>query len=210
MVSKLTAEARLAAVAVAQAGAFTRAQAIAAGFSAAQIERRVRAAAWVRVFPRVYRHATAPPSSALEHWAAVLWCGQPCALSHTSAAAVWRLRGPTIDRPELIVPKTRAPRGAGVVVHRVTRLAGDDVVWVGRLPVTSPARTVIDLAGVLDLEDLEAVVAVARTRRMVTVRALRGHLDEIGAVGRPGAARLRRLLATIGSGRVEPSARMAG
>jgi hypothetical protein len=86
----------------------------------------------------------------------------------------------------------------------------DDVVWVERLPVTSPVRTVVDLAGVLDDAGLEAVVRLARARRLVTVRALRSRSDEIGAVGRPAAARLRRLLTTIGSGRVEPSARMAG
>lgn len=210
MVSKLNVEARLAEVAVGQHGVFTRAQAITAGFSATQIERRVRAGAWVRVLPRVFRHATTPPSSALAQWAAVLWCGQPCALSHASAAAVWRLRVAAIDRPELIVPKARAPRVSGVIVHRVTRIGADDVVWVGRLPVTSPERTVVDLAGVLDDADLEAVVRLARARRLVTVRALRSRSDEIGAVGRPAAARLRRLLTTIGSGRVEPSARMAG
>ena len=60
MVSKLTVEARLAAVAVGQHGVFTRAHAITAGFSATQIERRVRAGAWVRVVPRVFRHATTP------------------------------------------------------------------------------------------------------------------------------------------------------
>jgi hypothetical protein len=210
MGSTMTTEARLAAVAVLQQGAFTRAQAIDAGFSPAQIERRVRAAAWAREFPRVYRHAATPRSSAFLHWAAVLWAGQPCALSHTSAAAIWRIRSAPVDRPELIVPRARAPRVDGVVVHRVTRVDADETSWVGRLPVTSPVRTVVDLAGVLDFGELEAVVAAARSRRVVTVRALRDRLDEIGTVGRPGAARLRGLLATIGSGQVEPSARMAG
>ena len=65
MMSTIAADARLAAVAVAQHGVFTRAQAIAAGFGAAQIERRVRAGVWVRVLPRVYRHAATPVSGAL-------------------------------------------------------------------------------------------------------------------------------------------------
>ena len=55
--STLAADARLAAVAVAQQGVFTRDQATASGFSAAQIERRVRGEVWERVLPRVYRHA---------------------------------------------------------------------------------------------------------------------------------------------------------
>jgi hypothetical protein len=209
-VTTMTAESRLAVVAVGQQGAFTRAQALEAGFSAAQIERRVRAEVWVRVFPRVYHHASTPRSSALAHWAAVLWCGQPCALSHTSAAALWRIRTGSVERPELTVPKARAPRVDGVVVHRTQRIDGDDVASVGGLPVTSPVRTVIDLAGALTERDLEVLIHRARARRVVTVRALRTRLDEIGTLGRPGAARLGRLLATIGSGRVEPSARMAG
>ncbi len=209
--SILAADARLAAVAVAQQGAFTRAQATASGFSTAQIERRVRAEVWERVLPRVYRYAATPPSSALSHWAAVLWAGPDCALSHASAAAIWRIGGgASLGRPELIVPKTRAPRARGVVVHRVPWTASPDVRCVGGLPVTSPLRTIVDLAGVLGPEDLAAVLERARSRRLVTIRAVRGRLDEIGTVGRPGAARLRALLAPVGPGRVEPSARMAG
>jgi hypothetical protein len=84
------------------------------------------------------------------------------------------------------------------------------VVHVRRLPVTAPARTIIDLAGVLADTDLASAVAGATSRRLVTVRALRRRLDEIGTVGRPGAARLRALLVAFGSAGVESSARMAG
>jgi hypothetical protein len=205
----IAADARLAAFAVVQQGVFTRAQALEAGFGAARIERRVRAGVWVRVFPRVYRHAATPVSRALVQWAVVTWAGEPCALSHTSAAAIWRLPGPTGECPEIVVPRARAPRVAGVVVHRVTRIEGD-VVRVDGLPVTSPVRTIIDLAAVLDAGELEALVADVRARRPVTLREVRVRLDEIGAAGRPGSARLRGLLAPIGSGRVGSSARMAG
>jgi hypothetical protein len=210
MMSTLAADARLAAVAVLQQGVFSRGQATASGFSAAQIERRVRGDVWVRVLPRVYRHSATPESSALSHWAAVLWAGSECALSHASAAAIWRIRGAMLGRPEVIVPNTRAPRVRGVLVHRVSRIDDQDALRVGRLPVTSPVRTLIDLAGVLGAGDLERALQSARSHRLVTIRAVRARLDEIGTVGRPGAARLRTLLAAIGSGRVDPSARMAG
>ena len=208
--STMATDARLAEVAVVQQGVFTRAQATNAGFSAAQIERRVRAEMWARVLPGVYRYAATPVSNGLAHWAAVLWAGPQCALSHASAAAIWRIRGAWLGRPELIVPKTRAPRVAGVLVHRVTRIDELDVVRVAQLPVTSPVRTIIDLAGVLGPGDLELALASARSRRLLTIRAVRRRLDEIGTVGRPGAVRLRALLAATGSGRVDPSARMAG
>ncbi len=210
MSSRLSADARLAGVAVLQQGVFSRAQATAAGFSAAQIERRVRAAAWKRELPRVYRNAATPASTALSYWAAVLWAGPECVVSHASAAAIWRIPVAPVDRPELIVPKARGPRVAGVVVHRVTRIDVQDVVRVEGLPVTSPARTIIDLAGVLAQGELELALASARSRRLVTARSVGIRLDQLGMLGRPGAGRLRALLEAIGSRGAEPSVRMAG
>jgi hypothetical protein len=206
----IDAEAQLALLARGQAGVFTRAQATAAGFRAGQIERRVRAHAWERVLPRVYRHAATPPSGALGSWAAVLWAGPDGVLSHTSAAGVWAIRVPRLGQPEVSVPKLRAPRVMGVVVHRVARIENCDIAHVGGLAVTAPARTVVDLAGVLSARELEVALASACAQGAVTVRAVVDRLDEVGSFGRPGSARLRALLVAVGRGRVGSSARMAG
>src|SRR5437868_2598687 len=123
MASVLEAGARLAIVAAAQQGVFTRAQAIDAGFSPGQIERRVGSRAWTRVLPRVYRMSATPDAFALAQWAAILWAGPGAALSHTSAAARWRIAGvpaAPAGRVEIVVPRHRAPRAARVVVHRAT------------------------------------------------------------------------------------------
>jgi hypothetical protein len=210
MPSSLAFDARLAAIAAAQAGVFARRQATAAGFGAAQIERRVRAGVWHRIFPRVYRHAGVPASLGARQWGAILWAGPGGVLSHTSAAAIWRIPVVAGLAPEVLVPATRAPRAAGVTVHRVTRLRAVDVVQVHGLPVTTPVRTIVDLAAVLGADDLRAALEHAFARDLVTVRAVGAGLDEIGSAGRPGAARLRVLLAAFGSGQVQPSARMAG
>ena len=103
--STLATDARLAEVAVVQHGVFTRAQAMASGFSASQIERRVRARAWERVLPGVYQHAATPASTARAYWAAVLWAGPECALSHASAAAIWRIH---VERRLLHLPDRRS------------------------------------------------------------------------------------------------------
>jgi hypothetical protein len=206
----LSLDARLAAVAVEQQGVFTRAQAISVGFSGAQIHRRTQLSVWQRVLPRVYRHAATPHSAGVSHWAAVLWAGPGCALSHASAAAIWRMTITRADAPELIVPNTRGPRVGGVVVHRVTGLGEEDLTRVGQLPVTAPVRTIIDLSSVLGASELRAALASAQSRGLLTVRAVRGRLDEIGSAGRPGAARLRTLLTSFGSERGHSSARMAG
>jgi hypothetical protein len=210
MPSSLAVDARLAAVAGAQAGVFARWQATAAGFGAAQIERRVRAGVWHRIFPRVYRHSAVSASVGTRQWGAILWAGPGSVLSHTSAAAIWRIPVVPGPAPEVLVPATRAPRAPGVTVHRVTRLRTVDVVRVHGLPVTTPVRTIVDLAAVLGADDLRAALEHALARDLVTVRAVGTGLDEIGSAGRPGAARLRVLLAASGSGEVRPSARMAG
>jgi predicted transcriptional regulator of viral defense system len=210
MPSTFSTDARLAAVAAGQQGAFTRAQATTAGFAAAQITRRVQAGAWTRVLPAVYCHATAPRSQALELWATVIWARPPCAVSHATAAALWGIAPWEGGGVEIVVARPRAPRTAGVAVHRVGRLDATDVAYMRGLPVTTPVRTVIDLAAGLGEHDLRPVVDRARTRGLVTVRAVSARLDEIGAAGRPGAGRLRAVLEAIGSGVVEPSARMAG
>jgi hypothetical protein len=140
----------------------------------------------------------------------VLWAGPECALSHTSAAALWGIGFAPLAAPELIVPKARAPRSGGAIVHRVARFDAVDVVHVRALPVTAPVRTIVDLAGVLDDDDLRMALDRARGRGLVTVRAVGAGLDDLGSVGRPGAARLRALLAASGSGPLRPSARMAG
>jgi hypothetical protein len=76
--------------------------------------------------------------------------------------------------------------------------------------VTAPARTLVDLAGVLDERDLADAVDRACVLGLVTVGEVRRVLDELGAPGRPGVARLRALLAATGSAVGESSARMAG
>ncbi len=162
------------------------------------------------MLPRVYRHAASPPTLALARWSAVLWAGPPCALSHTSAAALWGMGSLPVGAPELLVPRVRVPRADGVIVHRTGHFRDEDVTRVGRLPVTTPVRTIVDLAGVLGAPDLERALVAARSRRLLTVRAVLAHLDELGSPGRPGVVLLRGLLAPIGSVWVDRSARMAG
>lgn len=203
-------EARLGVIAGRQHGVFSRAQAITAGFGPGRIERRVRAGVWLRVLPGVYRVMAAPASRTQMDFAATLWCGPECALSHTSAAAIWRVGSAAHDRPEIVVPRARAPRAEAVVVHRVARLDAVDVACVGGVRVTTPVRTIIDLAAVLAPEDLVQVIARSRSRRLVTVRAVLDRLDVLGSSGRPGAALLRAVLTPIGSVWVDRSARMAG
>lgn len=97
-------------------------------------------------------------------------------------------RGPI----ELTVPGRDPGHKSGLPVYRARRLDRRDVRRVRSLPVTSPARTLLDLAGVLPIEALETAVAEARARRLVRDRDLAAQL--VRGRGRRGAAALRRLL----------------
>jgi hypothetical protein len=208
--STLEAEARLAHVAAGQNGAFTRGQCLLAGFTSSQVQRRLDAGAWIRVFPRVYRHAGSPPTRALVHTGAVLWAGRGAALSHTTAARIWGFAFEAPDRVELLVPRTRAPRAADVVVHRVAHLDPTDVTARAGLPVTTPMRTLIDVAAVVPGHELAAMLERAVDHRLVTRRAVEDRLRSLGTRGRPGTVRLRTLLGPFGSASAHASARMAG
>lgn len=123
--------------------------------------------------------------------AAVLRCGDEAALSDESAAAVWELRTPARAPIEVSVPAGTDPRPTGIRVHRRTILAGDRTTQHG-IPVTSPVRTLIDLAIRLDADSLEAAVNEADKRDLVDPESLRAALKRRG--GQPGVRVLRELL----------------
>jgi hypothetical protein len=65
---------------------------------------------------------------------------------------------------------------------------------VDAIPTTGPARTLLDLAGVLPAQRVERVLDNCLSTSMTEVNALAALLDEVGRRGRPGTALLRRLV----------------
>lgn len=125
--------------------------------------------------------------------AAVLLCGSNAVLSHGSAAAWW---GMADDRSGDPVHVTVAGRHAGgkpgVRVHRVTAIPRGDVRTRHGLSLTSPTRTLLDLASEGDGRTLERVLNEALALRLVRERDLARAVER--QRGRPGTARLRALL----------------
>lgn len=125
--------------------------------------------------------------------AAVLACGEDAAVSHLSAGHLLELlRGRPPARPEVTVPTTAGRARPGITVHRVRALTAADVTrWHG-IPVTTPARTLLDLAPRL------APAALARIGHEAWVhhRMTPEHVE--GCIARnphkKGAAKLRRAL----------------
>jgi hypothetical protein len=105
--------------------------------------------------------------------AACLWAGDNAVASHRTAGVLWELDGVMEDRVEITVTPPRSPRSPLVIVHRSLQLPRADRVTLGVIPVTSPTRTLIDLAGCLADEDLEAAIECALGRGFVRESALR-------------------------------------
>ncbi len=190
-------EAAIAAIARANHGLFTRADAYNAGFTARQIAQRRRAELWHQVLPGVFLPAGTVRTVEVWRRAALLWAGSDSALSHRSAGEIWRLDNVADAKPELVIPGDRHPRSPLVRVHRSLELADEEVQIVDGMRVTSPTRTIIDLAHVLDASALRIAFESARRTRLTTVDKVRRRLDAIGGAGRPGAAKLEALLGQL-------------
>ncbi|MBK9180540.1 MAG: hypothetical protein IPM45_13455 [Acidimicrobiales bacterium] len=177
-------------------GLVTRRELLAIGVTPRQIDGRTAAGVLVAVLRGVYRAAAWPPSPEQAAAALSLAVGPHGALSHRSAAWLWGLATGPPPRPELTVAGGRRPGRPGVLVHRTRELPPVDVV--GRpdgITLTSPGRTLFDLAGVVPFADLVDTWEQAVVQHLVDQRRLRAVLDRLGARGRPGTAAVRRLLA---------------
>ena len=134
----------IAALASRQRGHVTRRQLLNLGLTASAIDYRVRIGRLHLVYPGVYavgHRRRAPIDLAAT---AVLACGPEAVLSDLSAAALWGFMKRWPDRPEVSVPRQRRPHG--VRVHRRPDLPRDEKTRQLGIPVTSPARTVLDCA----------------------------------------------------------------
>jgi very-short-patch-repair endonuclease len=183
----------IAALADAQYGVVARAQLLERGVSGDDIDRRIRA----RRLRRLHRGVYAVGHRVLTvegRWMAAVFAGGPGAvLSHASAAAAWDLRraGGTFIH---VTVSTRAgrERRAGLRLHRSMLGAGDVTVHRG-IPITTPARTVIDLSRTLKGRALEHIVDLADQRGLVDFTDLRtansASLQAVLSNYRPAATR---------------------
>jgi len=123
--------------------------------------------------------------------AAVLAAGPGSCLSHRSAARLWRLMPPGDEWVEVTSPPPSRARRRGIVCHEGV-VAEDERHEVDEIPVTSPFRTVFDLAAVLKLRELERVFHEAEVKGLRDRVSLPMLLERYP--GRRGARNLRSLL----------------
>ena len=138
---------RIATNAKGQLGAFSRQQAHEARLSDDQLRRRVQSGILDQVGPHSFRSALAPRSELGDLTALVLDVGEPVWVSGPSAAALHGFDGFRLKKPyHLTLERGRNVRRIGVIVHTTTVLPLIDRARAQDVPVTSAARTIIDLA----------------------------------------------------------------
>jgi hypothetical protein len=143
-----------------QYAAFTTPQALQHGLSHRVLRHWQAEGRIAQRHPRVFIIAGSPQIWEQSLTAAILAAGPAAAVSHRPAARLWGLLDD--DTVEITVPRNRFCRLDGVVVHRSRDLADDHVIrWKG-LPVTKPARTIVDLGAVLPPDEVEDVLDRAR------------------------------------------------
>ena len=171
----------------------SRSQALDLGMTSRQLHDRLESGLLIPVHKGVYR-LVGPPLTTMQALLAACMAAGDGVASHRSAAAVWALRGVETTTPEISVLGSRRPELRGVLVHRTDRMDDIDVSRRQRLPVTTPARTLLDLGAVVPTPVVESALEDALMRRLVTFRLLINTLERLAGKGRRGAAVLRALV----------------
>jgi hypothetical protein len=155
-----------------------------------EISSRLQSGALLRVHPGVYRVGHLAPSVEANYLAAVLACGDGALLSGLAAAHLLGLVNESPPMPEVTCPTQRCIRG--VRARRARKPDPRDAIVRTRIPLTSVARTLVDIAGVLTQDHLARACHEAGIRYRTTP----GEVGEVLArrPTSPGAGKLRRVL----------------
>jgi very-short-patch-repair endonuclease len=179
-----------------QRGLVTYEQLRAIGLSNAAIARRLALGRLHRVHFGVYVVGRRELSREGVFLAAVLAVGDDAVLSHFAAAALWECwKGQSLP-VDVTVPRRLRPR-PGIRPHAVDELPATAWTIERGIRVTTPARTIRDLAGTMYSERaFRRVVHEALARKIIDLSTLQAEID-----GAPPRCRgIRRLRAEIADG----------
>ncbi|MDQ3679804.1 MAG: endonuclease domain-containing protein [Actinomycetota bacterium] len=199
---------RVARLALSQYGAFSRAQALRVGATDRVVGRRIAAGAWLTLEPGTYALRAAPASWHRSLMAAVLAAGPPAVVSHRAAAALHGFAGFRRGCPEIVVRRGRVSSTRLARVHSAVELPAADCGSREGIPVTRPARTILDVAAGVHFHRLLEVYDEAVAARLLTHTELSRCLERAGRRGLRGTAAARRLLAERAAGEGIPTGRL--
>ena len=184
----------LARTAAAQDGVFTAQDAQLAGLEKPQVDRRV-GRSWSVLYDGVYRVVGAPVTWRSEVRAAAFAAGAGAAISHRSGAEMYELPTGRRDPIEVTCMRWKRTIHSGLIVHESSRLSARDIQLIDGIPVTTPERTILDLASQFPWANyLEFVVQAARRKRLLTYESTQERFDRHARRGLKGVSALRELL----------------
>ena len=163
------------------------------GLGRGAIAHRLAIRRWQRLHNGVYLMGPAPPTPMARARAAIFACGDGAVISHRTAAVLHDLI-PADEAAEVHVTVAGRNPGSrkGVIIHRVAELPADERAIRHGLPVTSPARTVCDVASIADRRETERILSEGRFRGVVRDRDLLRAVDRVPT--RRGSSVVRALL----------------
>jgi very-short-patch-repair endonuclease/predicted transcriptional regulator of viral defense system len=188
-------ERAIAALATRQHGVVARWQLLELGLTPSAISYRISTGRLHVIHRGVYAVGHKNLDRAGRWMAAVLACGEGAVLSHRSAAALWGLLGAGSPRIDVTIPGHGGVVGSAIRRHRTRRLLQEETTRVDDIPVTTVARTLFDLAEVLDRYRLERAFEAAERSELLDLRAV--VLTAERNPGRRAHKQLRALLPSL-------------
>jgi very-short-patch-repair endonuclease len=185
-------ERAIAAVASVQENVIHRHQLLAAGLGRGAIAHSAKAGSLHLLHRAVYLIGHAPPTQRGRAWAALLAAGGGAVASHRTAAELWGILPPSGRAPEVSVVARNPGVRPGITIHRTIDIPPWQIRDMDGLPITSPARTVCDLAGTEPTNDVEHALQEARVHHNLTDAQLNAVIRHTPT--KKGAAFIRRLL----------------
>jgi hypothetical protein len=165
------------------------------GLTVQAVHARVLAGRLHRIHQRVYSLTPGVMTQRGKFMAAVLACGPDAVLSHRSAAYLWGLVAELSGPIDVTAPNRRGRSPEGVAAHRDGSLQPIDKTVRFGIPCTSPARALLDYAGVAPEWEVRKAVGQAEVLGLLDRRQLRALLRR--GRRRRGVARLRLILDTL-------------
>jgi hypothetical protein len=147
------------------------------GLSEKQLDRAISSSAVIVIHRGVYGLRGAKSSHERDVMAACLATGGVA--SHRCAAYLWRFR--KFERPvvEVVVAKGHTPTLSGVAMHRTRSLEDLERTFIGAIPATTRARTLLDLTSVTP-GLVEGALDGALHRRRLSLRSMERVLEQAG------------------------------
>jgi very-short-patch-repair endonuclease len=181
-----------------QLGLVHRRQLADLGYTPNQVRRLRDSRVLQRVGHKVFRVAGSADIPRQRVLAAVLEAGPGTALSHTSAASFWGYRGYDVQPIHAIRARCGTRRSTLAILHEPRLLLREHVTRRGPIPLTTPSRTLFDLASMVDAERLARAVDDALVQRQTNAFALHRMLELFARRGRTGITAMREVLEVRG------------